>query len=162
MTEPRPDENASMFARELIERYNAGWNGHDLDAICALHAPEMVFENHTARERAEGPEVRAHIERIFENWPDLRFRTRRLYVHPSLAVCEWTATATHTRAISRDGYMVAPTGRRVEWEGVDVFALVGGLIARKDVYSDTLAVLQAIGVAVEPPVVAPERRWAAR
>ena len=40
--------------RKLIERYNDAWNRQDLDAVCALHAPEIVFHNHTADERAEG------------------------------------------------------------------------------------------------------------
>ena len=40
-----------------IARYNDAWNAHDLDAIMAMHAPDMVFENHTAHERAEGEAV---------------------------------------------------------------------------------------------------------
>ncbi len=115
---------SSPEVRELIERYNDAWNRHDLDAICSMHAPGMVFENHTAGERAEGDAVRAHIGEIFDNWPDLRFETRRLYASAGFAVCEWTAIAT------RDG-------RRVSWRGVDVFPLEGGRIARKDVYSDS-------------------------
>jgi len=107
----------------VIDRYNAAWNAHDLDAIVALHAPGMVFENHTAGERAEGAEVRDHIAEIFANWPDLVFRGRRLYARDGLVVSEWTATAT-------DG-----DGRRLEWDGVDVFPFENGLIARKDVYS---------------------------
>ena len=109
-------------ARELIERYNDAWNRHDLDGICALHAPGMVFENHTAAERAEGDAVRDHICGIFAAYPDLRFATRSLSAGEDFAVCEWTATAT------RDG-------RKLEWDGVDVFPLRDGLIARKDVYS---------------------------
>ena len=107
----------------VIERYNDAWNAHDLDAIIALHAPGMVFENHTAGERVEGDDVRGHIARIFENWPDLRFRGRRSYVRDGLVVNEWTASAT-----DRDG-------RRLEWDGVDVFPFRDGLILRKDVYS---------------------------
>jgi ketosteroid isomerase-like protein len=38
--------------RETIGRYNDAWNAHDLDAIIAMHAPDMGFENHTAGERA--------------------------------------------------------------------------------------------------------------
>jgi ketosteroid isomerase-like protein len=110
-----------------IERYNAAWNAHDLDAIIALHAPGMVFHNHTAGERAEGETVRGHIAAILGSWPDLRFATTRLYARDDLAVCEWVATATH-----RDG-------RRLEWDGVDVLPFVGGLIARKDVYSSSHA-----------------------
>jgi steroid delta-isomerase-like uncharacterized protein len=106
-----------------IERYNQAWNAHDVDSIVALHARDMVFENHTAGERAEGDEVRGHIAEIFQNWPDLTFRGRRLYVRDGLVVSEWTATATH------------PDGRRLEWDGIDVFPFEDGLIKRKDVYS---------------------------
>jgi steroid delta-isomerase-like uncharacterized protein len=107
----------------VIERYNEAWNAQDLDAIVSYHAPDMVFENHTAGERAEGDEVRRHIGEIFANWPDLRFRGRRLYARDGLVVSEWTATATH------------PDGRRLEWDGIDVFPFENGLILRKDVYS---------------------------
>jgi len=119
------DADAAEELEHTIDRYNAAWNDHDLDAIMAAHAPGMVFENHTAGERVEGEAVRAHIGRIFENWPDLTFRGRRLYVRDGLVVSEWTATATH------------PDGRRLEWDGIDVFPFEDGLIRRKDVYSSS-------------------------
>jgi taurine dehydrogenase small subunit len=106
-----------------IERYNEAWNAQDLDAIVSLHAPGMVFENHTAGERAEGDDVRAHIAEIFANWPDLAFRGRRLYVRDGLVINEWTASAT------------ASDGRKLEWDGIDVFPFENGLVLRKDVYS---------------------------
>ena len=109
---------------QTIARYNDAWNAHDVDAIVAMHAPGMVFENHTAGERAEAEGVREHIATIFAKWPDLTFTTRRLYVADDFAVCEWTATATRP-----------DTGERLEWNGVDVFPFEDGLIARKDVYS---------------------------
>ena len=109
---------AQMDVRELIERYNNAWGAHDVDAICALHAPGMVFENHTADERAEGEAVRDHIAGIFAAYPDLQFTTRDLRTGDDFAVCEWTARTSDR-----------------EWDGVDVFPLRDGLIARKDVYS---------------------------
>ena len=81
---------SSVDLRAAIGRYNDAWNAHDLDAIMALHAPGMVFENHTAGERAEGEAVRAHIAEIFAGWPDLAFASRRLYVREDLVVQEWT------------------------------------------------------------------------
>ena len=112
-----------MKVRELIERYNDAWNRQDLDAIAAMHAPDVVFHNHTAGERAVGADaVREHIGRIFENNPDMRFETRSLRTGDDFAVCEWTLTVTKD-------------GRRLEWDGVDVFPLADGLISRKDVYS---------------------------
>ena len=107
----------------IIERYNDAWNAQDVDTILSFHAPGMVFENHTAAERAEGEAVRAHIAQIFANWPDLRFRGRRLYAREGLVVSEWTASATDA------------DGRRLEWDGIDVFPFENGLILRKDVYS---------------------------
>lgn len=118
----------SEATRRLIDSYNEAWNRHDLDELCSFHADEVVFENHTAGERAEGADaVRAHIAGIFERWPSLRFRGRRLYTATDLAVSEWTASATR------------PDGMRIEWDGVDVFPLRDGKILRKDVYSTSHA-----------------------
>jgi ketosteroid isomerase-like protein len=108
---------------ELIDRYNTAWNNQDLDTIHALHHPQIVFDNHTAGERAEGADaVLAHIAAIFANNPGMSFTTRSFQAGDDFAVCEWTLNVTKD-------------GRRLEWDGVDVFPIRDGLIARKDVYS---------------------------
>jgi steroid delta-isomerase-like uncharacterized protein len=129
-----------------IERYNDAWNRRDVDAIVAMHAPDMVFENHTAGERAEGGEVREHIARIFAAWPDIAFEPRRLYVRDDLVVQEWTASATHNRELRRGDLVAPPSGRRIEWKGMDVIPFEDGLIKRKDVYSDSVAILRQVGL----------------
>jgi steroid delta-isomerase-like uncharacterized protein len=131
---------------EAIERYNDAWNRHDVDAIVAQHAPDMVFENHTAGEVAEGAAVREHIAGIFAAWPDIAFRTRRLYVRDDLVVQEWTASATHTSDLRRGDVIAPASGRRVEWEGLDVIPFENGRIKRKDVYSDSVAILRQVGL----------------
>ncbi len=132
--------------RQLIDRYNKAWNDHDVEAIVDMHAPDMVFENHTAGERAEGEDVREHIAAIFAAWPDIDFRTRRLYVRDDLVVQEWTASATHNRELRRGNLVAPPSGRRLEWKGMDVIPFEGGLIKRKDVYSDSVAILRQAGL----------------
>jgi uncharacterized protein YceH (UPF0502 family) len=118
------EEQAPPTLEDVIDAYNEAWNKHDLDGIMALHAPGMVFENWNAGERAEGDAVRTHIAGIFENWPDLRFTGRSLYVGESFVVQEWTAYATHS------------SGKELTWEGVDIFPFKDGKILRKDVYSN--------------------------
>jgi ketosteroid isomerase-like protein len=110
----------------LIDLYDAAWNAQDLDAVAALHDDLVVFHNHTSGERAEGAaDVRDHIAQIFARWPTLRFERRALRCGEDFAVSEWTARATHP-----------DDGRRLEWDGVDVFPITpAGRIARKDVYS---------------------------
>jgi len=141
-----PDRESERALAAAIERYNAAWNAHDLDAIVAMHAPDMVFDNHTAGESATGPDVRAHIGAIFDTWPDIEFTTRRLYVREGLVVQEWTAAATHASTMRRGDLVAEPTGRRVEWDGLDVIPFEDGLVKRKDVYSDSVSILRQVGL----------------
>ena len=131
---------------QAIERYNEAWNTQDLDTIMAMHAADMVFANHTAGESASGEDVRDHIASIFASWPDLKFATRRLYVREGLVVQEWTATATHTQTMRRGDIEAPPSGQVVSWDGIDSIPFEGGLIKRKDVYSDSVSILRQVGL----------------
>lgn len=144
MHESTSDTAADL--RNAIDRYNEAWNAHDVDAIVAMHAPDMVFENHTAGEMADGEAVREHVAGIFESWPDISFTTRRLYVREGLVVQEWTARATHVTELSRGELTAPPSGEVIEWKGLDVIPFEDGLIKRKDVYSDSVSILRQVGL----------------
>ena len=108
---------------DLVGRYNDAWNRQDLHTIHALHHSEVVFDNHTANERAEGADaVREHTANIFAGNPGMTFKTRSMHAGEDFAVCEWTLN-------------VEKDGKKLEWDGVDVFPIRNGLSARKDVYS---------------------------
>jgi steroid delta-isomerase-like uncharacterized protein len=138
--------DAAGELERTIERYNEAWNAHDVDLIVSFHAPGMVFENHTAGERAEGEAVREHVAAIFEGWPDITFETRRLYVRDDLIVQEWTATATHSRRMRRGDLVAEASGKAVRWEGMDIIPVRDGVITRKDVYSDSVSILRQVGL----------------
>ncbi len=140
------EKDAPEALEEAIARYNDAWNAHDLDAIMAMHAADMVFENHTAGEAAEGEAAREHIGSIFETWPDIKFETRRLYTRDGLVVQEWTATATHANTMRRGDMVAEPTGKTVTWNGIDVIPFEDGLVKRKDVYSDSVSILRQVGL----------------
>src|SRR3954463_9723475 len=112
----------------LIDRYDAAWNAQDLDAIASMHDDEIVFHNHTAGERGAGAAgVRAPRGASFARWPTRRFERGSLRCGADFAVSEWTARAVHP-----------DDGRRLEWDGVDIFPLTHeGRIARKDIYSSS-------------------------
>jgi steroid delta-isomerase-like uncharacterized protein len=137
-----PDEQL----RKTIDDYNSAWNAHDVARIATMHAPDMVFENHTAGERAEGDQALVHIAQIFESWPDIEFKTRRLYVREDLVVQEWTASATHVKQLSRGEIVAEPSGKRIEWNGMDVIPFERGKVKRKDVYSDSVSILRQVGL----------------
>jgi steroid delta-isomerase-like uncharacterized protein len=138
------EQDAPEALEHAIARYNDAWNAHDLDAIMAMHAPDMVFENHTAGEQAVGEAAREHIAKIFHTWPDIEFSTRRLYVRDGLVVQEWTARATHANRMQRGELVAEPSGRELSWNGMDIIPFENGLVKRKDVYSDSVSILRQL------------------
>jgi steroid delta-isomerase-like uncharacterized protein len=133
--------------QEFIDRYNDAWNAHDVEAILAMHTEDSVFENHTTGDVNVGREaIGKSIEGIFRVFPDLNFEARRQYIRENLVVQEWTARGTHDGKMTRSGIEIEPTGRKVEYRGMDVIPISDSLVARKDVYSDGVTLLRQLGL----------------
>ena len=132
---------------EFIDRYNAAWNDHDVDAIVSMHTEDSVFENHVTGDVNVGREqIGRAISSIFAVFPDLTFETRRAYIRDDLVVQEWTARGTHEGPMTRSGITLEPTGKKVDYKGMDVIPIQDGLVARKDVYSDSITLLRQLGL----------------
>ena len=133
--------------QDFIDRYNAAWNAHDVDAILSMHTDDSVFENHTTGDINVCKEaIGSAIRGIFSVFPDLSFEGRRTYIRDDLVVQEWTARGTQECKMTRSGVEVEPTGRKVEYRGMDVIPIQDGLVARKDVYSDGVTLLRQLGL----------------
>jgi steroid delta-isomerase-like uncharacterized protein len=133
--------------QDFIDRYNAAWNDHDVETIVSMHTDDSVFENHVTGDVNVGREQIARaIEGIFSVFPDLSFETRRAYIRDDLVVQEWTARGTHEGTMTRSGIEVPPTGSKVDYKGMDVIPIRDGLVARKDVYSDSVTLLRQLGL----------------
>jgi steroid delta-isomerase-like uncharacterized protein len=133
--------------QDFIDRYNAAWNEHDVSAIVAMHTDDSVFENHVTGDRYEGrEEIGRAIAGIFSVFPDLTFEARRQYLREDLVVQEWTGKGTQLGLMTRAGIAVEPTGRTVDYRGMDIIPIRNGLVARKDVYSDSITLLRQLGL----------------
>jgi ketosteroid isomerase-like protein len=118
----------SAEVQELAVRYGAAWAEHDLDAIMAMHTDNTVFHLHGGGEPAVGPiAVREAFAAGMAQSPDIRFDRKRVHIGSDHFVSEYVMSA------SKDG-------RPIVCEGVDVFTVEAGLIARKDTYLDLAAV----------------------
>ena len=133
--------------QEFIDRYNAAWNDHDVAAIVSMHTDDSVFENHTTGDVNIGKDaIHSAITGIFGVFPDLSFEARSQYLRDDLVVQEWTARGTHEGPMTRSGMAIEPTGRTVEYRGMDIIPIRDGLVARKDVYSDGVTLLRQLGL----------------
>jgi ketosteroid isomerase-like protein len=118
--------------QDLAVRYGAAWAAHDVDAIMALHTEDTVFHLHGGGEPAVGwTETRAAFARTMEEWPDIRFERKRVHIGPGHFVSEYEMS------VSKDG-------REIVCDGVDVFSVHDGLVARKDTYLDWPAVQRQV------------------
>jgi steroid delta-isomerase-like uncharacterized protein len=141
-------ETTATGVEQLAMAYGDAWNGHDLDAIMAMHAPDSVFQlNLGGAPEVVGVEaIQEAFAAIFAAWPDIHFATDRLYAHGPLFVNEYTITATLAEPFSLGGLVAEPTGRPVAFRGVDVIPVADGLVRRKDTYLDLVAVQQQLGL----------------
>jgi steroid delta-isomerase-like uncharacterized protein len=141
----RPDQ-----LQEVLDRYGAAWNGHDLDAIMAEHTPDCVFHLHTGGPAAVGIEaVHDAFAATLAQWQDIHFAPEDVRLGPDHATLRWTVTATLAAPLELpDASTATPTGRQVRFDAVDVLVFEGGRIARKDTYVDSLSLQQQLAESV--------------
>ena len=115
-----PSTEATIAA---IERFNAAFNRHDIDAVMAAMTDDCVFENNSPApdgERYEGQAaVRAFWEAFFRSSPHARFETEDLVAAGDRCVVRW---------LYRWGNDEGGSGHV---RGVDVFRVRDGKVAEK-------------------------------
>jgi ketosteroid isomerase-like protein len=125
--------------QDLAVRYGAAWAAHDVDAIMVLHTEDTVFHLHASGEPAVGwTATREAFVKAMEEWPDIRFERKRVHIGSGHFVSEYEMSVTKD-------------GREIVCDGVDVFSLQDGLVARKDTYLDWVAVQRQLGELAASP-----------
>jgi ketosteroid isomerase-like protein len=110
--------NESAATRSIVERFNAAFNAHDVEAVMGLMTDDCVFENTYPPPdggRFEGQAaVRANFAAFFGESPHARFEFEDTFVSEDRACVRWLYRwdTGHVR-------------------GVDVFRVRGGRIAEK-------------------------------
>ncbi|HET9950180.1 MAG TPA: ester cyclase [Candidatus Eisenbacteria bacterium] len=126
MTAPREDRaSLERIARRWIEEI---WRPGDLGTFEELHAPE--FRDRSAAGRGETrDDYRRMLESFYAAFPDFRTRIEDLVVDETRATVaiRWAARGTH-----RGPYLgVAPSGRALEFAGIEIVRVEGGRIVER-------------------------------
>jgi steroid delta-isomerase-like uncharacterized protein len=144
--------------REFATRWLEAWNSHDLDTLESMVTEDITWDDpaqfgETVHGRAE---FRAFTEDLFRGIPDVRFDPIGAPYLPlegdGLAV-RWRMTGPFTGDLAVWGKRFgpnppayAPTGRRVDIEGVDLYEFRDGLISRWDIVYDLLGLSTQLGL----------------
>jgi steroid delta-isomerase-like uncharacterized protein len=92
-------------------RWEKAWNGHDADAVAAMCADDLVYDEPALRQTAHGRDsIRDFVANMVRNFPDYSFTRVGNYADTTrrALVVAWHFSGT-----------VAGTDRRVEFHGDD-------------------------------------------
>ena len=128
----------SAEVQDLAVRYGAAWADRNVDAITAMHTDDTVYHLHGGGDPAIGlAATRDAFAAALAQWPDLSFERTQVYFGERHFVSQYRMSAT-------------AEGRRIVCDGVDVFAVEDGKVARKDTYLDWPAIQQQLAPAAAP------------
>jgi steroid delta-isomerase-like uncharacterized protein len=139
------------FAREFAERYVEAWNSYDADEIAALVTDEVVWLDPALPEPARGVhEVKEFMRTGWAAFPDLHFTPGPMWLdpHDDSMTWAWRMEGTHAGPLEPPGF--APTGRRIDVDGIDVWDFVDGRIDRYRAYYDMSLIARQLGVMPSP------------
>ena len=148
-------------ATEVLERWYAAWNAHDVDAVSALVTEDVRYEDPAAHaDVLEGRQALVeYVSAAFRGLPDLHLEKLEEWVSPGGEVIAsyFRITATFSGALEAPGLPpLAPTNGRIELLGMDRSEIRGDRLARHQIFWDTGELGRQIG-ALPPRGSAMER-----
>ena len=133
-------------------RYLAAWNEHDAAAMADLVTDDVVWEDPALPAPARGSAaVQEFMRDAWVAFPDMRFDetdTPHRTAGGDQVAWRWRMRGTNTGPIDPPGF--APTGRTIEIEGVDLWTMRDGRIARYRAFYDFNELAVQLGLAPAP------------
>jgi steroid delta-isomerase-like uncharacterized protein len=131
-------------AEAVARRYFEAIGAHDVQGAAAMWAPDGR-EDVRGQGLFIGPEgLREFISSLVEAIPDLKVEIVSTTSEDERCALHWRFSGTFAGPGSFNG--IAPTGHRMELEGVDVLTVRDGLIQRNDAFTDTMSVPRQLGM----------------
>jgi steroid delta-isomerase-like uncharacterized protein len=133
----------------FCSRFLAAWSEHDLGAVADGVTDDVVVEDPAWPQPIRGvPELQRFMQAVWVTFPDLRVEEptppHRTAAGDQVAF-RWRMLGTMLGPAGPPGF--APTGRTIDIEGVDLWTMRDGRIARARVFYDMSEILRQLGIA---------------
>lgn len=162
-----PQRWGPEVARTLAwaDRWLTAWNEHDLDTLTTLIAPDLVWADPVmVGEYVHGrDQFREYIETFWRGFPDITFQptaTPFIGLDGLRMAVPWRMVGTLTGRLAWWGKRYgdnppswAPTNRRADIEGYDIYTFRDGLLSHYTIVADFLTLSQQLGLM--PPTDGP-------
>jgi steroid delta-isomerase-like uncharacterized protein len=134
------------FLESFAERWWEAWNSHDGEAVAALCTDDVRNDGPAlGREICGRAAIAAYVDTFAQAFPDMRFvipEPPYASLTQPKAVVPWRFEGTQDGEFTPMG--LAPTGARVEMDGVDHWWFRDGLISRRSMVYDFAQVMRAL------------------
>jgi steroid delta-isomerase-like uncharacterized protein len=128
--------------KEIAERFEMATAAADLAAIDDLCDPDLVDHNASADQTPGLSGFKDMLAAISVSFPDLRSTVHHVIGEGDLVATHWTLRGTHQGEFMG----VAPTGRTVTVEGMNVYRFAGGRITEMWTQLDGVGLREQLGI----------------
>jgi steroid delta-isomerase-like uncharacterized protein len=149
----------------VVQRMTDAWNSRDLSLFLSCLTDDVVWDDPAMPAPAVGREaVRSFSEAILRAFPDFQYTIIQpigIASDGNRCAVPWKITATSLGRLDPPGF--APTGRRLESEGVDLLDFRGDKVCRISTFFNVVpAAEQLLAWRLRPPAGNWKERWLVR
>ena len=129
----------------VLRFYDEVWDKGNVEVTDEVFRDDYVRHDLRVTPVPPGPAGQARIAADFrEAFPDARFRVGLILGDGDLVAARWTATGRHSGTFAG----IEPTGKEVEFAGVNIFRLSEGKVAEIWNHRDDLGLMTQLGAEV--------------
>jgi steroid delta-isomerase-like uncharacterized protein len=136
-----PDVTKDPFLKKLV----AAYNGHKPDAFDELFTDDCVLMRNGV-EALGRDAVKGVLAKLYKAFPDIEYVIDDVIVSGDKVGLRWHGTGTH----KGDYFGIPPSGRPLQYDGITLYELRGGKVARIWVSANMLAVVRDLGAGAQP------------
>lgn len=134
-------ENAEIGRRWTEEALD----GHDLDVLDELVAPDLVHHAGIFVDEIGRDVLKEDLAALLAAFPDIRFTADVIVATDDRAAVRWTGRGTHVGELQG----LAPTGLPVAFTGINIYRIACGMIVEGWSEPDALGLLRQLGAVPE-------------